>query len=206
RIDPRRNVWLQNTGAMASRIEEIPYVLTAHVHRQPPGDVTIAIVERRPFALVRSGDEMALIDASLRVLDVGGDANGAMPLLVLEPGIDLAPGRTLRQSSARALLAVTLSLRAHGVAADEVDDEGGDVRVRLPGGARVLLGDETSATKAVPLVEPILTRFALLGREVRVLDLRSPTTPVVTEGGQSAPAPAPKPTAPESPPAPRRSP
>ncbi len=190
RIDPRGNVWLENAGAIARRVDEIPYVRSAHVRRQPPGDVTITIVERRPFAVVRSGAEGALVDPSLRVLETGGDAGGALPLLVLEPGIDFVPGRFLMQSSARALRETLLALRTDGVDVSELDDESGDVSALLPGDVRVLLGDEAAATKAAPLVEPILTRFALLGRSVQVLDLRSPTTPVVTaRASESGPAP-----------------
>jgi cell division protein FtsQ len=201
-INPRGNVWLQNAGAIARRVEEIPYVLTARVRRRPPGDVTIAIVERRPFAVARSGGDDALVDASLRVLETDAGAGATLPVLVLAPGIAFVPGRYLKESSARALRDALLSLRAHDVAATEVDDETGDVSAVLPGGVRVLLGDESDAPKAVPLIEPILTRFALLGRTVRTLDLRSPTTPVVTEGSASEPPPV---RASPSRPAPRRS-
>ncbi len=178
-IDSRSNIWLQSSGAMERRIDRIPYILSAAVHRRPPAQVTIVVRERHPFAVVRSGVQSALVDPHLRVL-VGGEAP-QLPVFVIRPGIALVPGRFLRESSAAALRGVFLALRAHGIDAEELSDTDGDVSAVLPGGIDVLLGDELTAARATPLIEPILTRFALLGRFVQTLDLRSPTTPVVTE-------------------------
>ncbi|HUY42092.1 MAG TPA: FtsQ-type POTRA domain-containing protein [Candidatus Dormibacteraeota bacterium] len=186
RIEPHGNVWLQNTAAVARRIETIPYVLTARVHRLPPADVTIVVTERRPLAIVQSGGEMATVDLSLRVLETGA-SDAALPVLVVAPGVDLRAGKFVRAPSALALRTALLSLRAHGVSVQRLLDDRGDVDALLPGGVRVLLGDETNVAGAVALVEPILTRFALLGRFVGTLDLRSPTTPVVTERGSARP-------------------
>jgi cell division septal protein FtsQ len=179
-IDRRRNMWLLSAGAMARRIEEIPYVLSAHVHRIPPASITIAITERHPFAVVRSGDESALVDSQLRVLESADDA-GALPTIVLTPPVALEPGIFLTQPAAATMRSALLSLRAHDVSVEEIDDNNGDVSALLSGGVRVLLGDEANVHAAIPLIEPILTRFALLGRFVQTLDLRSPTTPVATE-------------------------
>lgn len=179
-IDPRSNIWLQNAGAMARRVERIPYIFSASVHRRPPAQVTIAVRERHPFAVVSSDGESALVDPQLRVL-VQGEAP-QLPVLVLRSGVELVPGRFLNAGSgAAALRGVLLALRAHDVEPNELTDTNGDVSAILPGDIQILLGDESTAARATPLIEPILTRFALLGRYVRTLDLRSPTTPVVTE-------------------------
>lgn len=179
RINRGRNMWLLNTGAMAQRIEEIPYVLSASVHRVPPASITIAITERRPFAVVRSGDESALVDSDLRVLQ-GADDAGTLPRIGLAPPVLLEPGVFLTQPAAATLRSALISLRVHDVSVEELDDNSGDVSALLSGDVHVLLGDEANVQAAVPLVAPILARFALLGRTVQTLDLRSPTTPVVT--------------------------
>ncbi len=184
-VDPHRNVWLQNTGAMARRIESIPYVLTARVHRRPPATVIIDVTERKPFANLRALRDVALVDASLRVLQLG--EGSSLPTLAYAGEIALVPGRTVDAESIRTLREILLALRAHDVDATEVSLTAGEVTAILPGGVRVLLGDEIAAPSATALVEPILTRFALLGRPVRVLDLRSPTTPVVTESDAPRP-------------------
>lgn len=181
RVDRRHNLWLENAGAMARRIERIPYILTAHVHRTLPASVTIAVTERRPFAVVESGGQSALVDSTLRVLEIDVETSGALPTIALSPPIPLAPAAFLTAPDAVAMRGALVSLRAHDVSVQRLEDDDGDVTAVLSGGVRVLLGDEANADKAIPLVDPILTRFALLGRFVGMLDLRSPTTPVVTE-------------------------
>lgn len=184
RIDPRTNLWFQNPHAIALRVESIPFVLTARVHRRLPAIVTIDVSERTPFANVRIGSELAVVDSSLRVLELGDGP--ALPTLDLDSSAAVRPGATLSDSGARALRDVLFALRANGERATELRSNDGEVSTTLSGGVRVLLGDEDSASNAVPLIAPILAHFALVGRSVRVLDLRAPATPVVTE---SAPAP-----------------
>jgi cell division septal protein FtsQ len=179
RIGRRSNIWLQSGGAMERRIEAIPYILSAQVHRRLPASVTIDVTERTPFANARSGFDVALVDVSLRVLEM--DQRPALPTIDLGWGTNFVPGETINRSSARALRDALVALRASDVDVTQVSIADGEITALLQGGARVLLGDEASAAQSVPLVEPILTRFALLGRRVQILDLRSPTTPVVTE-------------------------
>jgi cell division protein FtsQ len=175
-----RNIWLQSAGAIATRVEAIPYVRTVRVHRIPPADVVIAVTERKPFAVVRSGGESALVDDVLRVLQPA-PASTTLPVIAVNPPVALVPGRFLRQQRVAAMRATLISLREHDLNVIEVDDDQGDVTAVLAGGVRVLLGDQNDVGAAIPLVEPILTRFALLGRFVASIDLRSPSTPVVTE-------------------------
>ncbi|MGP6159043.1 MAG: cell division protein FtsQ/DivIB, partial [Vulcanimicrobiaceae bacterium] len=68
-IDPNVNVWLLDTRAAERRIEAIPYVLSARIHRTLPGHVRIDVVEREPEACARfAGGASATVDAPLRVL------------------------------------------------------------------------------------------------------------------------------------------
>ncbi|MEO9170953.1 MAG: FtsQ-type POTRA domain-containing protein, partial [Candidatus Baltobacteraceae bacterium] len=55
-----RNIWMQNTRAMVSRIETIPYIATAAVHRHLDGTVSIDVTERIPFAVVETHGERAI--------------------------------------------------------------------------------------------------------------------------------------------------
>ncbi len=180
RVDRHENMWLQNTAAMAKRVDAIPYVLRTTVHRLPPSTVTIAVTERQPFAIVRSGNENALVDVHLRVLE-DDPTNVSLSTIVVSPATALVPGRFLTQPGIVAMREALVSLRAHDVNVQVLEDNTDGVTATLAGGVQVLLGDESSIGTAAPLVEPILTRFALLGRFVQTLDLRSPTTPVVTE-------------------------
>jgi cell division protein FtsQ len=179
-IDPRSNIWLQNTGAAARRIAEIPYVLKASVHRRLPAVVTIFVSERTPFANVRAAGGSGVVDETLRVLQTG--ALTGLPTIRLADDAALIPGTVLQETSTRAMRDVLAAMHDRGLNATEVEDVDGDVRARLAGGVIVLLGDQEQAKDSVALVQPILARFAALGRPVRILDLRSPQTPVATEG------------------------
>ena len=55
RVAPNVSIWFQNIGAIASRIEAIPYIATVYVHRALPASIRIVVVERVPFAVLRSG-------------------------------------------------------------------------------------------------------------------------------------------------------
>ncbi len=175
------NVWLQNTGAIARRVAAIPYILSVRVTRVPPADIVITVRERHPLAVLRSGGKSALVDRALRVLQAEPFEPTSLPVFVLKPAVALRPGEFLTQQRIVAMRTALLSLRVHGVAATEIENDGGDVSAKLGNGVHLLLGDEANVTAATPLVEPILTRFALLGRFAATIDLRSPSTPVVTE-------------------------
>jgi hypothetical protein len=79
-IDPSANLWLLNTGAIRKRLEAIPYVATASVHRAqfPQPAVTLGIALRVPTGCVSSPDGVVTIDASARVLQTGC-ASRALP-------------------------------------------------------------------------------------------------------------------------------
>lgn len=178
-IDRKRNIWLQNTGAMAQRVDAIPYVLRTQIHRGVPATVTIVVTERRPFAIVRSGEDEVLVDRLLRVLQPA-DGAPTLPVFVLDPGADLTPGRTIASSSAVVLRDAEFGLVGDGAAPAQLRDSDGEVIATMPNGVRVLLGDESNVAAAMHLVAPILSKLAKMGRQVETLDLRAPGTPVIT--------------------------
>ena len=67
-IARHRSIWLQSIGKMATRVAAIPFVERATIHRYPPATIVIRVTERVPFAIARRGDDDALIDDTLRVL------------------------------------------------------------------------------------------------------------------------------------------
>ena len=94
-VEANVNMWLQNTGAMAARVAAIPYVSRVHVYRVPPATVLIAVRERAPFAVVRSGDDAAIVDRDLRVL-VPATGTETLPAFVL-PALRRARRRLVSQ-------------------------------------------------------------------------------------------------------------
>ncbi|MGZ3530431.1 MAG: cell division protein FtsQ/DivIB [Vulcanimicrobiaceae bacterium] len=178
-IAQSQNVWLQNAGAAAGRIEAIPYIATARVHRMLPADVTIDVTERKPYAVVRSGEERALVDRSLRVLSTG-EVQGALPIFALRNRAQLQPGAFLKDSVLQHLRDDYDALLAgHVIVTRLAYDRFDDLDAATHDGVSILFGDDTDLEKKIPLVDPILSQVARRGRAIRAIDLRAPATPVV---------------------------
>lgn len=173
------NVWLQNPGAIARRVEAIPDVKTASVHRLPPATIRIDVTERAPFAVVRSGADGVVVDRDLRVLAPVRDVPSlvfALPKTLLP-----APGTFLTDPAALALRDDYDAMTAAHVVPVELSlDKYGGLIADLRGGIRVLLGDDGDLSKKLPLVDPILTQVIAKQRRVAQIDLREPGTPVVS--------------------------
>jgi cell division septal protein FtsQ len=170
-IDPARNMWLQNTRAMASRIDAIPYVLVARVHRIPPDRVAIDVTERVPYAILQAAGTRVTVDRTGRKLQDGvpPDLANSLPVFI-EPGADF----TALEAVADALLA------AHVDPRDLRYDRYHDVAVTLRNGIAVLLGDQSEMLgQKIAMIEPILEKVDRGRRKVTAIDLRAPTTPVV---------------------------
>jgi cell division protein FtsQ len=168
-IELDRNIWLQNTAAMTKRIEAIPYIDTAAVHRHFPGTISIDVKERAPFAVLDTGGTRAIVDHTMRVLQAAGPDDATLPVLVAKS-----------QPDAQALaVALEAALVAHLDPALLDFDKYGDVEMTLRGGVRVYFGDPSTVAQKVTLVEPILAKVERGSRKVAALDLRAMTTPVV---------------------------
>jgi cell division protein FtsQ len=180
RIDLTQNMWLQNTGAMTARIEAIPYIDSAYVHRRPPDTIAIAVTERAPYAVVRSRSGVATVDSTLRVLQAGAAALPvSLPSLDVPAAAVPAPGRWIQDNDVDTLARVAASAARAQLAPDDLSyDRFGDIVLRLRSGVSVLLGDGSELEKKLALVDPILSQ-ASHGRRITAVDLRALTTPVV---------------------------
>ena len=168
-IELDRNIWLQNTAAMTKRIEAIPFIDTAVIHRHLPGAINIDVTERTPFAVLDDGGSRALVDRRMRVLRPAGPDDAALPVLVVRDG----------QSAPALAIALDAALIAHLDPASFNFDKYGDVEMTLRGGVRVYFGDPSTVAQKVTLVQPILAKVERGNRKVAALDLRAMTTPVV---------------------------
>jgi cell division septal protein FtsQ len=178
-IAPHISIWLQNTGAIRRRIEAIPYIATVRITRAPPDAIRIAVTERMPFALVRSGYDEAVVDRALRVLeDAAGAAPG--PVFVLKPGIALTPGSYVVTGDALEMRQAYEEMSAIQIVPVEFDrDRYGGLIVTLHGGLRLLLGASTDLKQKLTLAQAILTQAVGSRRSVAAIDLRAPSAPVL---------------------------
>lgn len=181
-IDPRANVWLLDSHAIAARIEAIPYVGTARVHRRPLASVWIEIDERIPEGCVRSRGGAALtVDRADRVLQRSCVAAAARTYELRAP-TDVAAGRFARDAELSSLQRDADALT--GTGADDRfralrHDAYGGLEADLPSGVRVRFGDDRDLERKRKLIGPILAELGGRVGELRAVDLRSPSTPVV---------------------------
>jgi hypothetical protein len=174
------NVWLLNPAAIRRRIEAIPYVDRANLHRGqvPQPFVELSITVRRATACVTAGPREVTIDAASRVVQPGCAAPSlvridAGPAAVPVPGGTIADpeiGRLL--SDARTLADASLAVRSL-----RRDRFGGLEAVDVTG-VVLRFGDDADLAKKAALVEPVRTGIGAK-RPVRAIDLRSPGTPIV---------------------------
>lgn len=179
-IDPRANVWLIDRAAVEQRIEAIPYVASAWMHRRLPADVRIVVTERVPASCLRDGERRTFtIDETLRVLE-RGCAMALLPLYVVHASLPVVPGTFLHdpellrlQSDARALAAAGKHYRAF------TDDAYGRLVATMGDGIAVRFGSDDDLVREQSLIAPILAGLGPRAAAIASLDLRAPTTPVV---------------------------
>ena len=178
-VDSHANLWLQNMRAAAARVRTIPYIGQVWIHRSLPAGVTIVVSERVPSAIVQTRTDSVLADNDLRVLK---DANGAgpFPVLLVPDGRVPAAGGFITDARVRELHSDYAQLAAAHVIVARVEfDKYGDLEAVMPGGVRLLLGDDSDLPRKSKLIAPVLSQVAANGRRVAAIDLRAPKTPVV---------------------------
>jgi cell division protein FtsQ len=167
-----------DTDGAASRVEELPWVDSAHIGRSWPATVTVRVTERVPVAEVQvSETRAALVDEEGRVVSVEPRAAGDDAGLLVLTGVEgrLRPGDRLRGDARDALaVADAVAERMPGVVASVSTDldaalvDGGAIRF----GSTEDLGQKVTAAKTV-LNEVDLTCLALV-------DVRVPGSPALT--------------------------
>lgn len=178
-ISAHESIWIQSTGAMARRIERIPYIRRATVHRVPPASLRIVVTERTPLLELRlpSGDWLA--DRDLRILQPAyGDAG--LPVLILSTDVSVDSGSYLRGSQATRLRDAYERLAAHGIVASQLRlDRFGGLVVTIQGGMQLLLGGDEDLDRKIVLANAILAQVVPKQRRVAAIDLRAPGAPVL---------------------------
>jgi cell division protein FtsQ len=174
------NMWLQNTGAIASRVRAIPYVSTATVYRVPPSTIVIAVRERSPFAVVDDGVQTALVDRDLRILQLSAGDEALPRFELAQPDVALQAGRFLTDPKAIGMRDdYEAMIAAHVVPLKLEYDRYDGLVATVRGGVRILLGDDADLDKKLLLVDPILAQVVRKQRRVAAVDLRAPRTPVI---------------------------
>jgi cell division septal protein FtsQ len=174
------NVWLIDARGAARRIEAIPYVDAASIHRGqfPKPFVEVAVTVRRPTACVRGGAGDVTIDVTARVLQADC-ATAALPRIDAGRAALPAPGATLTDREVGRLLADAKTLSDANLAVRRLGrDRWGGLEAVDVTGIVIQFGADGDLDKKATLVEPVRKGVGPK-RRLRAIDLRAPGTPIV---------------------------
>ena len=164
-----------NTGAVARRVEALPWVKHVSVARDLPGTVRIIVTEYTPVAYVRSAKGVVLLASDGRAL---GAARAPARGLVEVRGVRRAPaaGSTLAPAGATSVVQRLPGALASQVVA--VDVSGGGLALDLASGGVIRLGSDTAldakAASALAVIEHLGGAHAHFG----YIDVSTPDRPV----------------------------
>jgi len=188
-------------GAVASRLERLPWIATAAVDRQWPDGLRISVVERTPVAVIRlshpapSGATQAHVgagspaptvagwaevDRTGRVLaDVSSPPAGLVPVTApVSPGV---PGTNVGTAAAPGLAVAASLPKAFSAQVTGVDvGHGGVVTLTMTSPVTVDLGDVVELPAKYEDVAAILAGAKLAAGDV--IDVSVPRAPVVDQG------------------------
>jgi cell division septal protein FtsQ len=178
-IDRGSNLWLQSRRRMIERIEAIPYVGQAVIHRRLPADVTIVVSERRPAGCLDTGRGEVTIDSANRVLQTGC-ADPEEVRYAAARRAQIPPGSFVDDAKLNQLETDEHAAEASGLLMRRLSfDRYGSLEIVLDNGITLRFGDDATLGEKLPLVRPILDAVAKKQASVRAVDLRAATTPVV---------------------------
>jgi cell division protein FtsQ len=138
--DIGRNIFHVPIGLRRKQLEEIPWVERATVMRVLPDQIRIALVERKPVAFTRQGQQVGLVDANGVLLSMPAAAMAqqhySFPVLTgIDPGDPLA-SRSARMAVYERLLAELDANNQH------LSDQISEIDLTDPEDARVLMPEQ----------------------------------------------------------------
>jgi len=193
------NLLLLSTGAVAERVENLPWVASAKVDRRLPGTVRIKIEERSAAVALDGTGGRWTVDATGYVLQKGADQR--LPVVAGVDVSSLAAGEKVSSSAALAALEVWRSLR--GLRADVqaiFAPTTERISLSLTGGTTVRYGSAETLRAKRAVLRVLLARLRAEGKVAAYVDIRVPANPAVgppvaaPAQGAASGAPAPQPT------------
>lgn len=178
-FERERSVWLLDTHAVERRIERVPYIAFARVHRSFPNAITITVVEREAAGcLIVAADDEVTIDAQQRVLEQDCERK-PQPTFRLPDLTAPAPGSFVdRKALARLLADAAILKRERDPFVAFAYDSYGGLEATLASGLLVRFGAEGDLPQKLLQFNAILADTGSV-RALRSVDLRATATPVV---------------------------
>lgn len=166
-----------DTSAAQRRLEALPWVDTAHVQREWPGEVRVTLTERTPVAQVVVGSSWYLIDDTGRVLDK--TAARRVDLATVKGVAAAQPGKVLAHSD----VLVPVVTRMPVVVQEAVDHvslvKGSVVQLTLLGGGVATFGGADHLSAKYVSLTTMLDHLPQLHKGC-TLDVSVPEAPTLT--------------------------
>jgi len=180
-IDPRANIWLQSSSGISARVLAIRAIEAVAVHRSLPNRVMLDIHERTPVAQLFAGDGNCVVDGSGHLFPALPEDRSLPAVITKEM---LCRVRRIPAASATLhLLAVLRRAEAAGIRLVALaHDRYGEDRATLADGTLLFIGDGTQLERKFAEVRALEERLHRSWSNVKALDLRAPSTPVVVDG------------------------
>ena len=168
-------------GAARARLLMLPWVADAEVRRHFPDTVSVRLIEKRPFALWKKGNELAVVERSGAVITkVGLDRLGRLPLIT-------GAGAPAAAPPIIDALAGQKAIEARLEAVERIGERRWDLL--LSGGVTVRLPEEGWERQLAEL-ERLIVEKGVLERDIEMIDLRYPDSYVFRlHNGDSRPVP-----------------
>lgn len=175
-----RSIFAFDPAGARDRLLKLPWVADAEVRRQFPDTVVVRLIEKRPFALWRSGAEFVVVERSGAVIAKVAAESFRLPLLT---------GVGAPEAAAPFIDALgaykTLSSRVRMI--ERLGERRWDLL--LIGGVTVKLPEDGWETQLADL-EQLIGEKSVLDRNIEVIDLRYPDNYVFRlHNGDSRPIP-----------------
>ena len=171
-------------GSTAARVEQLPYIATAQVHRHWPDGVEVTVTERVPVAVMAGpGSSWSVLDGAGRTLEVLPSRPAGLVALVESTGLgpvhpgpvgaDLPAGTSFGLTVCR-----TLPPAFAGQVVTVTEATNATVTLALNSGITVLLGTDSDLRAKYEDVASIIAHAPLQG--ATVIDVSVPQSPTVT--------------------------
>ena len=163
-LDPRASTLNFDIEAARARIEGLAAIETATVRKIYPDHIAVAVTEKLPVARWRVDGVTFLVDADGEQIGEDRGAYGELPLIVGDGAADDALVMIMALTQFETLNVDLVALSRIGDRRWDLIYETG-LRVQLP---------EAGVGPALKQLETLQSRYALLDRDVTVIDLRVP--------------------------------
>jgi cell division protein FtsQ len=162
---------LVDPGAVARRVEQIPWVRSAKVARDLPGTLRITVTEYTPAAFVRVPGAVMLVAANGHVI---ARANNPPAGTVEIRGIRRAPaaGETLAPADAAGIVPHLPAAFARQVEAVDVSDSG--VALEMLGGGEIRLGNASNLAAKAASAQAVIDHLAQTHSSYSYIDVSTP--------------------------------